>query len=170
MASLEHTISVQQTAQMHRLSVIKMAEGFNLEHVIHRYMKDFELPEDVAREHARELVRFLTICALNPDVVYGMAGAVDKFWHTFVMYTKEYAEFCDAVAGRFIHHVPDSPDDDALSTPRLRDNYLKFLEDYEEVFGDPPPSHIWPNPQGKLYDLNRCTNGACSRCTNSASS
>jgi hypothetical protein len=37
---------------------------------------------------------------------------VDIGWHTFILYTREYAEFCDRVAGRFIHHAPhdDTPD------------------------------------------------------------
>jgi hypothetical protein len=36
---------------------------------------------------------------------------VDIGWHTFILYTREYAEFCGHVAGRFIHHEPhdDAP-------------------------------------------------------------
>jgi hypothetical protein len=32
---------------------------------------------------------------------------VDLGWHAFILYTAEYAAFCDRVAGRFIHHSPD---------------------------------------------------------------
>lgn len=32
---------------------------------------------------------------------------VDLFWHAFVLHTKPYADFCDALGGGFIHHVPD---------------------------------------------------------------
>lgn len=31
---------------------------------------------------------------------------VDIGWHTFILHTREYAEFCRRVTGRFIHHVP----------------------------------------------------------------
>ena len=35
---------------------------------------------------------------------------VDKAWHAFLLHTREYAEFCHQIAGRFIHHVPtDEP-------------------------------------------------------------
>jgi hypothetical protein len=32
---------------------------------------------------------------------------VDLFWHAFVLHTKPYADFCDALGSGFIHHVPD---------------------------------------------------------------
>ncbi|GLZ43300.1 hypothetical protein [Actinokineospora sp. NBRC 105648] len=31
---------------------------------------------------------------------------VDLGWHVFLLYTREYAQFCERVAGGFIHHVP----------------------------------------------------------------
>ncbi len=42
----------------------------------------------------------------NQEQFYGMAPLVDIGWHTFLLYTREYAEFCDKVGGRFIHHSP----------------------------------------------------------------
>ncbi|MGH4005353.1 MAG: hypothetical protein ACRDSO_14740, partial [Pseudonocardiaceae bacterium] len=35
------------------------------------------------------------------------SALVDIGWHTFILYTREYASFCNRVAGRFVHHVPD---------------------------------------------------------------
>ncbi|MEV0734342.1 hypothetical protein [Polymorphospora sp. NPDC050346] len=32
---------------------------------------------------------------------------VDIGWHTFLLYTREYAAFCDRIAGGFIHHEPE---------------------------------------------------------------
>ena len=34
---------------------------------------------------------------------------MDKGWHAFILHTADYAEFCDRVARRFIHHLPDAP-------------------------------------------------------------
>ncbi|HEX5407925.1 MAG TPA: hypothetical protein VFX16_37135 [Pseudonocardiaceae bacterium] len=35
---------------------------------------------------------------------------VDIGWHTFILYTREYADYCERVAGGFIHHEPhDTP-------------------------------------------------------------
>lgn len=42
---------------------------------------------------------------LVPDI------SVDPGWHAFIEHTHEYADFCEHVAGRFIHHVPIMIDD-----------------------------------------------------------
>ncbi len=34
--------------------------------------------------------------------------AVDDLWHEMVLHTREYAQFCDAALGRFLHHEPES--------------------------------------------------------------
>lgn len=36
-----------------------------------------------------------------------LADLVDIGWHTFILYTREYAAFCAKLAGHFIHHAPD---------------------------------------------------------------
>jgi hypothetical protein len=33
---------------------------------------------------------------------------VDDLWHEFVLHTADYAAFCDAALGRFLHHQPES--------------------------------------------------------------
>ena len=30
---------------------------------------------------------------------------IDIVWHTFLLFTAEYADFCDRYVGRFVHHV-----------------------------------------------------------------
>lgn len=62
-----------------------------------------------AEEADRVLVQaltFLKACALNPDAGLAPSQIVDVGWHTFILYTRDYAEFCHRVAGRFIHHTP----------------------------------------------------------------
>jgi hypothetical protein len=50
---------------------------------------------------------FLLLCAMDPTNNYRPSAMVDIGWHTFLLYTKDYAAFCQRVAGYFIHHVPD---------------------------------------------------------------
>ncbi|MEU5867310.1 hypothetical protein ABZ815_39485 [Nonomuraea sp. NPDC047529] len=54
-----------------------------------------------------EALAFLAACAANPGAGLGPSELVDIGWHTFLMYTEEYARFSARVAGRFIHHQPD---------------------------------------------------------------
>lgn len=40
---------------------------------------------------------------------------VDIAWHTFVLHTREYADFCSRIAGCFIHHEPHDDTRDQVS-------------------------------------------------------
>jgi hypothetical protein len=32
--------------------------------------------------------------------------AADELWHEFILYTRQYQQFCNAAFGRFLHHAP----------------------------------------------------------------
>lgn len=65
-----------------------------------------ELPEGMPDRIMGQTVAFLETCATAAGPI-GPSELVDIGWHTFILYTREYAEFCDRIAGRYIHHVPD---------------------------------------------------------------
>jgi hypothetical protein len=64
----------------------------------------------MAERIMNQALAFLVTCARNHGAGLAPCKSVDIGWHTFLMYTREYAEFCDRVAGRFIHHRPDDDD------------------------------------------------------------
>ena len=70
-----------------------------------------------------------------------MSGPVDDLWHTFILYTRQYARFCDEHAGHFLHHTPErEPDaqaDDAIAD--ALEWYGVFLHEYSAAFGESPP-------------------------------
>jgi hypothetical protein len=43
---------------------------------------------------------------------------VDDLWHEMLLHTRDYAAFCDAAIGRFLHHEPES----AMPPKRARAN------------------------------------------------
>lgn len=65
-----------------------------------------ELPADMPVRILDQTLAFLETCATATEPI-GPSELVDIGWHAFILYTHEYAEFCDRIAGRFIHHVPD---------------------------------------------------------------
>ncbi len=142
----------------------KIAEEFNLDHVLARYRKEHGFSVDISKDHLREIIRFLSLSATatRHKKYYGMTGAVDELWHTFVIFTKDYAAFCNAVAGRFLHHVREN---DGHMTENTLDHYLAFLSDYEAVYKEPAPTAYWPQPTDLYAD--RACNGcsACNGCT-----
>lgn len=140
--------------------IITRAASYPMDHVVARYADDEDISVDVATEHERELKRFLALCAANGGKRYGMRGPIDHLWHTFIMFTKDYADFCDSVAGRFIHHVPEPKGQAA--TPASRSSYEAFLADYEKMFGEPAPTHLWPRFAENSDEGANC--GGCNGC------
>jgi hypothetical protein len=60
-----------------------------------------------------QALAFLAACAANPETRLAPSELVDAGWHAFILHTADYAEFCDKIAGRFLHHAPTAPGDDA---------------------------------------------------------
>lgn len=76
-----------------------------------------ELSPDMPARVVDQALAFLGACAVSTEPI-GPSDAVDIGWHTFILYTQEYAAFCERIAGRFIHHQPDdAPGDGWPTTP-----------------------------------------------------
>jgi hypothetical protein len=163
---------------MERQVIVETAIQYPIDEIIARYAAEQDVPLDVAQEHAREVKRFLVLCALNPHRNYGMRGPIDEFWHTFVIFSAKYMEFCNRISGRYIHHFPNTreesrikytfnrgrrggPEKEAVSGIDLRQLYLDMLDDYKLVFGEEAPVHLWPRPNDDEIDSIGCFPCGC---------
>ncbi|WP_440100201.1 glycine-rich domain-containing protein [Streptosporangium sp. H16] len=99
-----------------------------------------------------QTLAFLATCAADPGVGLGPSDTVDIGWHTFLMYTREYAEFCQDVAGRFIHHNPD----DEADAPG-RGGSLAATMAAIEAAGHRVDPAVWPTSA-------ECSSGKCNQC------
>ncbi|MER5931207.1 hypothetical protein [Streptomyces sp. NPDC002054] len=50
------------------------------------------------------------VYVLGSEKAYDLAPSqqVDPGWHTFMLHTQEYADFCEREFGYFVHHAPNS--------------------------------------------------------------
>jgi hypothetical protein len=71
---------------------------------------------DLAERIMDQALAFLVSCSANIGDPLAPSKLVDIGWHTFLLDTCEYTAFCDRVAGRFIHHVPND-DEPATESP-----------------------------------------------------
>ena len=56
---------------------------------------------------ARGLRQFFIAYLMSGEKFVSMPSqVVDDLWHEFILYTREYQEFCTAAFGRFMHHTP----------------------------------------------------------------
>ena len=76
------------------------------ERLVTRIVEDESLDRSYAERIMCQALVFLVACANNPTTPLSPSRAVDIGWHTFILHTLDYAEFCQRVAGRFIHHNP----------------------------------------------------------------
>ena len=101
--------------------------------VITRYMKDNNVSYEVAEQIFMEMVKFLYIAGTNRGQSFTPSKQIDEMWHTFILFTKEYAEFYQEYFGFFIHHTPnDSIKYGAKSTSTTYQETNKMMR---KVFG-----------------------------------
>jgi hypothetical protein len=117
---------------------------FDLRQVRKRYAADYQANQKDAKVLERELKRYLVLRVLHPNTRYAMAGPTDGFWHTFLIFTRKYAQFCQQVGGRFLHHTP-AVSESTRELRQLQKDYEVFCRDYSLVFKEPPSSPVWPS-------------------------
>jgi hypothetical protein len=80
------------------------------ERLVRRVIKAEDIYRPLAERIVNQALAFLLLCAREPDGTFSPSPLVDIGWHTFILYTKPYADFCDKVGARFIHHAPSDVD------------------------------------------------------------
>jgi len=104
--------------------------------VIRRYAKEHGASPEEATELFQETLKWLylcyrsgtdlpegTGCTMTPDIT-----KLDDMWHTFLLFTRDYADFCEHYFGFFLHHVPSEdeerqPLDEATLRQQLEQQY-----------------------------------------------
>jgi hypothetical protein len=91
-----------------------MVEGQLWDRLVRRIVSEHGVELAYAERTMNEALGFLLLCAGDSTTAFSPSEAVDVGWHTFLMYTREYEEFCRRVADGFIHHSPndDIPSDE----------------------------------------------------------
>jgi hypothetical protein len=84
--------------------------------VVHRYAVDHGVTKDDAEEIFLETKRWLWLCATEMAAKPGQkvdripllseARVLDLMWHTFLLFTRDYMEFCHTHFGFYLHHQP----------------------------------------------------------------
>lgn len=90
--------------------------------VIKSYKRNFQVEEDQAVDLFQDMLKYLWLVIkhqqerqqqpLNPALDFSLVmhqemRPIDEMWHNFILYTKDYQDFCQHYFGQFIHHYPD---------------------------------------------------------------
>jgi hypothetical protein len=119
--------------------LIRAGRPFSVEQVypiVARFGKcDFE----IAKLLEDEFKRFVALTLIAPGVPHAPAGAIDMYWHFFILHTEQYQKFCDDIWGNFQgdpkyrHHYPATNE----TRPGMLNAYVNTRKLYVDVFGEP---------------------------------
>jgi hypothetical protein len=112
-----------------------------LEQVRYRLQKEGVIPPGMIDEAMREWRKFMTTILYADGPVGMISPIVDEVWHAFILFTKDYAAFCQDVFGRFIHHAPNWPGASAGNG-----SAQNFRDVYGQLYGSLPTiwsAHLW---------------------------
>jgi hypothetical protein len=110
--------------------------------LIEKLVKDriVEAPEE-AEALFTEVKRFIVIAALDRTKSWHMySRRVDECWHQFILFTRQYFDFCKRYFDRYIPHSPGNAPKAKSSIGTI--TFEQFSERYEELFGTPLPD-VW---------------------------
>lgn len=98
------------------ISSLEEVLRYENDEVVHRFSTDFKIACADADEIFIETKRWLWLCASQMDnasdgvgdrvPLLSEARVIDLMWHTFVIFTDDYARFCKKYFGFFVHHHP----------------------------------------------------------------
>jgi hypothetical protein len=104
--------------------------------VINRYCKVHHASPAEAEELFQETLKWLYLCYRSQTggpadfacTMFADTQRIDWMWHVFILFTRDYAAFCDRYFGFFLHHVPEEaespePIDEATWRSHLDQQY-----------------------------------------------
>jgi hypothetical protein len=83
-----------------------------------------------------EFKKFVALACFYGGSLALTSREVDSVWHQFILFTRQYVEFCEKFVGEYLHHEPET-----LSSPIQESERDHVINLYLKTFGDPP--EIW---------------------------
>jgi len=78
------------------------------EDVVSRFTGIFRIEEGEAEDIFQETKKFLSIGRMEGVFINEDLLIIDEMWHNFILFTRDYEEFCTRCFGLFLHHTPTS--------------------------------------------------------------
>lgn len=149
---------------------INLALSYENSDIIEKFCSEYSVNKELAKEYFIEVKKFLYLCS-SSDEVLAPSTEIDKIWHTFILFTKDYRLYCMHFLGKFIDHVPEVNKKDA---PHCENYLLNTITNYKSVFGE-LNDNVWQIPRKTEENINCLSNDIdfsgcnsnCQSCSNS---
>src|SRR5437764_15253816 len=96
---------MQQTVLRETAKPVPEILAYQHERVLDRYTIDYGVSNEEAKRSFAAFKEFMVVCAVKPGPKV-TSEPIDRMWHTFLLFTKDYRNFCEEYLGRFINHEP----------------------------------------------------------------
>lgn len=130
-----------------QLNMIRRVEEYDISFVLDKLVTDKSINVKDTSKLEIEFKKFIILAGLKVYPIAMISPLVDEVWHQFILFTKQYKDFCINTVGYFINHVPDTP---LTPIPTIAGENLR--QSYKQYFGDLAP--IWyknMNQETKKY-------------------
>lgn len=129
--------------------------------LVGRIEADEKMPRELAERILDQALGFLKLAAEQPGGHYSPSPLVDIGWHTFILYTREYRDFCRRLTnGRFIHHEPtDEEGVENLSSGPM--GTMQAMREAGIVVDEPLWAHMHAGDCSNCNDGQGCQCGPC---------
>lgn len=95
--------------------------------IVRKFREHYPVSREQAQALFHETKKWLWLCAASqwipgaPSmIVTDEIRIIDEMWHTFILFTREYHQFCARFFGAYIHHAPATEGDkEALNIKRF---------------------------------------------------
>ncbi|HEX8176647.1 MAG TPA: hypothetical protein VF543_16260 [Pyrinomonadaceae bacterium] len=125
---------MQAVTQRETLKSVPEILSYQHDRLLNRYSIDYSVSIEESRRCFEALKEFMVVCAVKPGYKV-TSDPIDRMWHTFLLFTKDYRTFCEDYLGMFINHEPfEHP------TPTA---YLETRAFAQEYFGR-LDAELWP--------------------------
>jgi len=123
-----------------------------LDQVREKLVRKQVLSEEVVDQAIAEYRKYLVLARLGYDPLEMFSRQVDEVWHAHILFTRDYAEFCQKAFGQFLHHQPHTGSKQTGSEKISQQDFASyFVTVYTNVFGSLSP--LWEN--ARLSDCNK---------------
>jgi hypothetical protein len=102
--------------------MVDFVRGYNFDFVLKRLLKE-GMNKEAASSSVEQMRVFFMMIAAHPEERFAAWEGMDPAWHAFILHTGRYAEFCQHLVGRFVHHDPE-----AFGTPAFAAAWSKTVK------------------------------------------
>lgn len=79
--------------------------GYQHPILLNKMQAELEITRTEAEILFEDVKKFLALCVTTPQSQsLAPTKALDQGWHVFLLFTKDYAQFCKDYCGRYVHH------------------------------------------------------------------